>query len=164
MRYYIILLLILFTISIKSFSQIKFGSNGVGYSIWDKNQVTIRINPNKIIGKKKEITTEFQFNKTVYSDNYNKFYIGLGGGYTWVNLHEIGGGFIVNDYNTQQFYIPIGFEYFPLESNKVSFQLEVRPVVELSLFELNPNRTLQEYYYPKALIEINYYFRRNSNR
>jgi hypothetical protein len=143
-------------------AQIKFGSNGIGYSIFDKNQFAFRINPNKLVGKKKELSAEIQFNKTIYHEELNKFYCGVGIGYTWVNLHEIASGSIIrNDYNLQQLFIPIGIEYFPLENKKISFQVEVRPQIEITKFELNPDQKLSVNYYPKVLIEINYYFREN---
>lgn len=165
MKKYQIFLISIIIISFQTNAQIKIGNNGIGVTIGSKNNFTGRFNPNFFVKQKKEIGFELQYNHSLYSEEYNRLYFGIGFGHIWVNLHEINNGFLSTDYVVSRVYLPLGCEYFPFnDNNKISFQLETGPQLNFSKLELDPGRKMNYFYNLRGILEINYYFgnRRNT--
>ena len=164
MKKYSVTFIILVCISSNLFGQVKFGSGGLGGSIGFRNNITFRINPISYAKQKKELNFEVQYSHSIWTEDYNKLYIGVGAGNKWINLHYANDRFITQDYQVAHISIPIGIEYYPFtNNNKFSFQLESGPQLDFSRLELDPGRTLNFYYHLRGLIELNYYFRRNTS-
>ncbi len=138
-------------------AQLKFGTNGVGFILGNRNQINFRIHPSVTTAQLFDLAAEIQYNRAIIEEERNKFYIGIGYRFYTKGVQRSASGGFVNVVDANSIYIPVGIEYFPLHSKKVSFQLETGPAVAFE--EGGGTIGYSLLYSPRGVFEINYFFK-----